>query len=35
MERNFMKGRIYAMLEEADDRTIRLVYRFLCGLLYN
>ena len=34
MERNFIKNRIYEMLEEADERTIRLIYRFVCGLIY-
>lgn len=34
MERNFMKNRIIELLEDADERTIRLIYRFVCGLVY-
>lgn len=34
MERNYLKNRIIAMLDEADERTIRLIYRFVCGLVY-
>lgn len=29
-----MKSRILEMLANADEKTIRLVYRFLCGLAY-
>jgi len=34
MDKDFCIERIHKMLEEADERMIRLVYRFLCGLLY-
>lgn len=34
MERNFMKDRIIAMLDEVNDENMDLIYRFVCCLLY-
>lgn len=34
MELEYIRNRIIEMLAEADAKTIRLVYRFVCGLIY-
>lgn len=34
MDRNYLRTRIIAMLDEADEQAIRLIYRFVCGLVY-
>lgn len=34
MEREDLENRIQLMLDEADTATLRLIYRFVCGVVY-
>lgn len=34
MEREELKRRILAMLDDADTVTMKLIYRFVCGTIY-
>lgn len=34
MEREDLKRRIIDMLDEADVGTMKLIYRFVCGIIY-